>query len=89
MSRRRATSKDEVLLIALTRLGAHGESVWVNPDLIATMEAHPDTVLALTNGTKVVVGESVEEVVDRVRDWRASVQRAPLKPVGDAPTTRA
>ena len=76
-------------MIALTRLGAHGESVWVNPDLIATMEAHPDTVLVLTTGTKVVVAESVDEVVDRVREWRVSVQRGALKPVAPAPTTRA
>ena len=76
-------------MIELSRLGAHGEPVWVNPDLIATMEAHPDTVLVLTNGTKVVVGESLDAVVDRVREWRAGVQRAALKPVGVAPTTQA
>ena len=85
----RRAQPEPVPVIELQRLGAHGEPVWVNPDLIATMEAHPDTVLALTNGTKVVVGESVDDVVQRIRDWRVSVQRAPLKPVGDAPTTRA
>ena len=76
-------------MIELTRLGAHGEPVWVNPDLIATMEAHPDTVLVLTNGTKIVVAETVDDVVDRVREWRVSIQRTTLKPVGDAPTTQA
>ncbi|HEV2812748.1 MAG TPA: flagellar FlbD family protein [Solirubrobacteraceae bacterium] len=74
-------------MIELQRLGAHGEPVWVNPDLIATMEAHPDTIVVLTNGTKVVVSNSVDDVVDRIRGWRASVARATLKPVDSAPTT--
>ena len=76
-------------MIELKRLGAHGEPVWVNPDLIATMEAHPDTVLVLTTGTKVVVADSVDEVVDRVREWRVSVTRGALKPVAVAPTNLA
>ncbi|HEX2084173.1 MAG TPA: flagellar FlbD family protein [Solirubrobacteraceae bacterium] len=67
-------------MIELHRLGAHSEPLWLNPDLIATIEAHPDTVLALTTGTKVVVAEGVEDVVDRVRDWRVSVARGALKP---------
>ena len=76
-------------MIELNRLGAHGEPVWVNPDLIATIEAHPDTVIVLTTGTKVVVADSVPEIVDRVREWRASVARASLKPVAVAPTNLA
>ena len=75
-------------MIQLNRLGAHGEPVWVNPDLIATIEAHPDTVIALTTGTKVVVADSVDEVIERVRAWRVSVARGALKPVEHAPTTR-
>jgi len=76
-------------MIELNRLGAHGEPVWVNPDLIATMEAHPDTVLVLTTGTKVVVADSVDDVIERVRAWRISVSRGSLKPVDPAPTTLA
>ena len=67
-------------MIELHRLGTHGEPVWLNPDLIATMEAHPDTVVVLTTGTKVVVAESVEEVVARVRAWRVGVARGALAP---------
>ncbi|HEX8085810.1 MAG TPA: flagellar FlbD family protein [Solirubrobacteraceae bacterium] len=76
-------------MIELNRLGAHGEPVWVNPDLIATIEAHPDTVIVLTTGTKVVVADSVDEVIDRIREWRVSVARGALKPVQPAPTTLA
>ena len=67
-------------MIELHRLGAHGEVVWLNPDLIATIEAHPDTVIALTTGTKVVVADSVDEVIARIREWRVSVARGALKP---------
>jgi flagellar protein FlbD len=67
-------------LIELHRLGAHGETVWLNPDLIATIEAHPDTVIALTTGTKVVVADHVDDVVERIRAWRVSVARGALKP---------
>lgn len=60
-------------MIELQRLGAHGEPVWLNPDLIATIEAHPDTVIALTSGSKVMVVEDVAQVVERVRAWRVSI----------------
>ena len=60
-------------MIELTRLGSRREPLWLNPDLIATIEAHPDTVIALTTGSKVMVMETTEQVVDRVRAWRVTV----------------
>ena len=60
-------------MIELTRLGSHREPLWINPDLICTMEAHPDTVIALTKGSKVMVVEDVATVVERVRAWRISI----------------
>ena len=60
-------------MIELTRLGSHREPLWINPDLICTMEAHPDTVIALTTGSKVMVVEDVATVVERVRAWRISI----------------
>jgi flagellar protein FlbD len=66
-------------MIELTRLGAHGEQFWLNPDLVCTIEAHPDTVIALTTGTKVMVRETPEDIVERVRAWRIS--STPLRAV--------
>ena len=71
-------------MIKLHRLGTHAEPVWLNPDLIATIEAHPDTVLALTTGTKVMVSEAVEDVIAKVREWRVAIARGALKPAGVA-----
>ena len=37
------------------------------------VDAHPDTVLTLVDGTKYIVAEGLAEVVERVRDFRAGV----------------
>ena len=58
-------------MIIVTRL--HGASVAVNCDLIERVEATPDTVLTLVDGSRYVVRESVAEIVDKVRAFRASV----------------
>jgi flagellar protein FlbD len=58
-------------MIIVTRL--HGSGVAVNCDLIERVEATPDTVLTLVDGSRYVVKESVAEVVDKVRAFRASV----------------
>lgn len=50
-----------------------GEPLFINSDLIETIEATPDTVVGLADGRKLVVAESPEEVVDRSRRYRASV----------------
>jgi flagellar protein FlbD len=58
-------------MIVVTRL--NGPRVALNCDLIERAEATPDTVLTLVDGTKYVVQESVEEVIDGVRAFRASI----------------
>lgn len=58
-------------MIILTRLGGH--EMAVNPDLIERAEPTPDTVITMVDGHKLVVAESIDEVVERIRTWRASV----------------
>jgi flagellar protein FlbD len=58
-------------VIIVTRL--HGASLAVNCDLIERVESTPETVLTLVDGSRYVVRESVAEIVDRVRAFRASV----------------
>jgi uncharacterized protein YlzI (FlbEa/FlbD family) len=60
-------------VIIVTRLGC-GLPVAVNPDLIERAEQTPDTVITLVDGHKLVVEESVTELIELVRAWRASVQ---------------
>jgi flagellar protein FlbD len=66
-------------VITLHRLGGTGDAFVLNPDLIATVEAHPDTVVHLTTERMHVVRESVDEVVEAVREWRVSVLTGALK----------
>jgi flagellar protein FlbD len=62
-------------VIVLHRLTHPDHPFHLNDDAILTVEAHPDTVIALSNGTKCVVIETPEEVADRIRSWRASIAR--------------
>jgi flagellar protein FlbD len=61
-------------MIIVTRL--HGGTVAVNCDLIERVEAAPDTVVTLVDGSRYVVRETVAEIVDKVRAFRASVVNA-------------
>jgi flagellar protein FlbD len=58
-------------MIIVTRL--HGATVAVNCDLIERVEAAPETVVTLVDGSRYVVSESVSEIVDKIRAFRASV----------------
>ena len=60
-------------MIELHRLGKGDEPFQLNPDLVMTIEAVPDTTIHLTTGNRVVVAESVEQVVGEIADWRVRV----------------
>lgn len=61
-------------MIVLTRL--NGAPFAVNPDLVERLEPTPDTVVTLVDGTRFVVADTVGQVVDAIRRWRASVLAA-------------
>jgi flagellar protein FlbD len=58
-------------VISVTRL--NGERFALNPDLIERVEAHPDTVAFLVDGTKYVVKETVDELLVEIREYRAGI----------------
>lgn len=60
-------------VIKLTRLNQH--SVAINPDTVLWAEASPDTVLCLVGGEKVLVRESIDELIDKVIEFRRRVAR--------------
>ncbi len=55
-------------MIYLNKL--NGASFVLNCELIERVEAKPDTTLTLTNGKKILVKNSVEEVVNLVLDYK-------------------
>jgi flagellar protein FlbD len=60
-------------MIPLHRLTHPSVPLYLNPDLIQTIEATPDTVVALTNSSRFVVNETPDEVLTMIREWRAGI----------------
>jgi flagellar protein FlbD len=60
-------------VICVTRL--NGTEVVVNADLIETVEATPETVITLVDGKQYFVIDTTEQVVERIRLFRAAVIR--------------
>ena len=58
-------------MITVTRLS--NISMVVNPDLIAFIEETPDTMITLSNGEKLIVKETVSEVIRRILNYRRSI----------------
>jgi len=54
-------------MIRVTRLG--GKELVVNAEMIRFVEATPDTILSLTNGDKIIVQESVDEIIRRCIEY--------------------
>ncbi len=74
-------------MIKLTRLD--GELFILNADLIRYVEARPDTFITLTTGERVVVTETMDEVMLRALTYQQKKHLipAPSRPVPD--TTRS
>ena len=66
-------------MIKLTRFG--GETFILNADLIRYVEARPDTFITLTTGERLVVAESMDEVLRRAVAYQQAKHMIP--PPGD------
>jgi flagellar protein FlbD len=62
-------------MIKLTRLG--GEPFILNADLIQYVEARPDTFVTLTTGERIVVCESMDEVLRRAVAYQQAKHMIP------------
>lgn len=58
-------------MIAVHRL--RGEPMFLNADLVESIEANPDTVVTLVDGRRIVVADTPEEVAERIIEFRASI----------------
>jgi flagellar protein FlbD len=50
-----------------------GQPMFLNADLIESVESTPDTVVTLADGRRYVVADKPEEIVERSMNFRASV----------------
>ena len=62
-----------ISMIPITHLNA--TEFFLNTELIESVEATPDTVLTLTTGKKILVRETVPEVVERIKIYQKEMQR--------------
>jgi len=60
-------------MIKLTRF--NGNEFFVNVDLMEFIESTPDTMITLTTGKKLIVKEAVDEVVEKVIDFKSRAFR--------------
>jgi flagellar protein FlbD len=58
-------------MIRLTRL--NGTSFVLNCELIESVESTPDTVLTTINGKKLVVLEAIDEIVEKVVQYKGKI----------------
>ncbi|MDZ7615829.1 MAG: flagellar FlbD family protein [Patescibacteria group bacterium] len=68
-------------MIKLTRLG--GEPFVLNAELIRYVEARPDTFITLTTGERMVVLESMDEVMRRAVTYQQAkhLMPSPWRPI--------
>ncbi len=70
-------------MIAVTRLD--GQKLFVNADLIESIEQTPDTIISFTSGHKMLVRDHPQDLARRVIEYKRETL-APLTEQPDAPT---
>ena len=65
-------------MIALRRL--NNQPIMVNPDLIESLEATPDTVVTLTSGNKLIVRDTMDEIRERIVEFKRRIHGPDAQP---------
>ncbi len=68
-------------MIKVTRLNESG--LVINSDLIEFVESTPDTMVSLTSGKKIMVRETIDEIISRVAEFKRLSSARDLTPGGD------
>lgn len=58
-------------MIMVTRLD--GTALALNADMVKYVEATPDTIITLTTDQKILVQESVQDVIDRITAYKRAI----------------
>jgi len=58
--------------------GLNGKEFYLNAEYIEKIEANPDTTITLYNGKKYIVLEPVQEVVNRVMEYKKKIFLPPM-----------
>lgn len=60
-------------VIQVTRYGGDEAGFYVNADLILFLESSPETILTLTDGKKIRVKDTVDEVLAKIMEFKRRV----------------
>lgn len=60
-------------MITITRL--NDKELLINCDLIECIEATPDTTITMTTGRKIIAKESIDDVIDRILEYKKRIYR--------------
>jgi len=58
-------------MLEVTRL--NGQKIILNCDLIEYIDANPDTTISLTTNNKFVVKETIEEVIEKIVNYKRKI----------------
>ena len=64
-------------MLEVTRL--NGQKIVINCDLIEYIDANPDTTITLTTTNKFVVKESIEQVIDKIVEYKNKIYSQSIK----------
>lgn len=65
-------------MIKVTRI--NDAPLVVNADLIEFVEASPETIICLTTGKKIMVKQTIDEIIDRVADFKRKASIRTISP---------
>jgi flagellar protein FlbD len=68
-------------MIEVTRL--NGKKMIVNGDLIEKIDSTPDTIISLVSGRKLLVSESLDEMLDKLFAWRQAINTPSFMQIED------
>ncbi len=61
-------------MIKVTQL--NGKELVINAELISCLEAAQNTIITLTTGNKIVVNDTVDEIIQKVIDYKQRIMKA-------------
>lgn len=51
----------------------NGQNIYINAELIEFIESTPDTIITTTTGKKIIVLDTVDEVIQRIIDYKKKI----------------
>lgn len=55
----------------------NGTELVINADMIEFIEETPDTVISLTTAKKIIVGESIDDIIEKIVEYRRKIAILP------------